>query len=360
MATPAQLFYSELIQNPNLNETEHWFPISDEIKLSKYLISNWGNIQRKNTKYIITGCSGLTGYKYVNLTDDNGKKKSYLRHRLVADTFIDNNEKKPTVDHVDRNRSNNNVLNLRWATRSEQNANQRPQQPLSNKNVKTIIQYDLVSGDTIKTWKSMAEAAHEIGISSPSISDTCRGKGKSAKGFGWKYAEIDTIPDEIWLAIEGFSNYSISNLGRLKRINGKIIAGGKSLGYLITELIDDKNVATRLLIHRIVCATFNGPAPEGKNLVNHRDGNKLNNHASNLEWVSASENTQHAHDNGLINMANAHKNMRKAVIQYDTHMNEIARFDSITEAKKQTNASGIGEACRKHYISGGFRWTYAN
>lgn len=47
----------------------------------------------------------------------------YLVHRIVAETFIPNPENKPTVDHIDRNTSNNCVLNLRWATHTEQRIN---------------------------------------------------------------------------------------------------------------------------------------------------------------------------------------------------------------------------------------------
>jgi hypothetical protein len=50
----------------------------------------------------------------------------YMVHRLVAETFIPNTENKPTVDHIDRDATNNHVSNLRWATHSEQNYNRGP------------------------------------------------------------------------------------------------------------------------------------------------------------------------------------------------------------------------------------------
>lgn len=51
--------------------------------------------------------------------------KPYSVHRLVAETFIPNPENKPTVDHINRNRSDNRVCNLRWATYKEQNDNRK-------------------------------------------------------------------------------------------------------------------------------------------------------------------------------------------------------------------------------------------
>lgn len=52
-------------------------------------------------------------------------------------------------------------------------------------------------------------------------------------------------------------------------------------------------------VHRLVAVTFIGPPPEGKPWVNHKDGNKKNNHFLNLEWTSPSENIQHKYDTGL-------------------------------------------------------------
>lgn len=50
-------------------------------------------------------------------------RKTYLVHRLIAETFIENPNSKPTVDHINRERDDNRVENLRWATLAEQQAN---------------------------------------------------------------------------------------------------------------------------------------------------------------------------------------------------------------------------------------------
>ncbi|EIW3383813.1 HNH endonuclease [Staphylococcus pseudintermedius] len=59
------------------------------------------------------------GYEVVTLTA-NGKRKSYTVHKLVAKAFIENKENKPTVNHIDGDKRNNNYKNLEWATHKEQ------------------------------------------------------------------------------------------------------------------------------------------------------------------------------------------------------------------------------------------------
>lgn len=59
------------------------------------------------------------GYCSVSLTDSLHVPKSYLVHRLVAQAFLPNPDNKPEVNHIDGNKSNNNVQNLEWATRME-------------------------------------------------------------------------------------------------------------------------------------------------------------------------------------------------------------------------------------------------
>lgn len=82
-------------------------------------------------------------------------------------------------------------------------------------------------------------------------------------------------------------------------------------------------------IHRLVIFTFKGPEPKDlvNPVVNHTDGNKLNNYIGNLEWTTIRGNTQHAHDTGLI------KN--EGVIQYTKEGVEIARYINAAKAHKK-------------------------
>lgn len=112
---------------------------------------------------------------------------------------------------------------------------------------------------------------------------------------------------ERWRPVEGFEGlYEISNHGRVKSMH-KIQCQKKgefefirnpikpSHGYFAVGLIGVGRRAyiTRTRIHRLVGKAFI-PNPENKPQINHKDGNKLNNHFSNLEWVTAKENSDHA------------------------------------------------------------------
>ena len=100
--------------------------------------------------------------------------------------------------------------------------------------------------------------------------------------------------------INGYNNYYIYDNGDVLNIStNKILKGsiGEN-GYKYYRLSKDNN-KTMFYAHRLVAEHF----LENPNLlpiVNHKNGNKLNNQLSNLEWVSYSENTKHAHDNNLI------------------------------------------------------------
>lgn len=66
------------------------------------------------------------------MTHNNGSRYIRLVHRLVAEAFIPNLDNKPTVDHINRDKTDNRVSNLRWATHSEQNFNRRHRDPISS------------------------------------------------------------------------------------------------------------------------------------------------------------------------------------------------------------------------------------
>lgn len=68
-------------------------------------------------------------------------------------------------------------------------------------------------------------------------------------------------------------------------------------GYMTVDFYRN-NKATRYKVHRMVAVAFI-PNPDNKRVVNHKDGNKSNNHVDNLEWATDSENQLHAYKTGL-------------------------------------------------------------
>ena len=121
-----------------------------------------------------------------------------------------------------------------------------------------------------------------------------------------------TTLTETWRAIPGYEGaYEVSDLGRVRsldrhvptrrhggapmRVHGRMKKQGTNrLGYRTVRI----GQRSKALVHRLIALTFLGPPPPGTQ-VHHLDGCKHNNHASNLAWVTASENTKHAFETGL-------------------------------------------------------------
>ena len=107
---------------------------------------------------------------------------------------------------------------------------------------------------------------------------------------------LEDLDGERWLPIPNWEDYHGSNFGRVKSCKrGKVKIMKPSLirhGYLRVDLYKDGRQKC-FLVHRLVAELFIAN-PEGKPEVNHLDGDKLNNHVSNLEWTTSRENTQHA------------------------------------------------------------------
>lgn len=111
--------------------------------------------------------------------------------------------------------------------------------------------------------------------------------------------------DEEWKIIRNYSDYAISNFGKVKRIKpGPNTYVGKILklnidthGYLYVTFCKN-GCRKNFLVHRLVMEAFVGPCPKNKE-INHIDGNKENLYKNNLEYVTSSENTKHAFKLGL-------------------------------------------------------------
>lgn len=112
------------------------------------------------------------------------------------------------------------------------------------------------------------------------------------------------MKNEIWKDIIGYKgHYMVSNLGRIKSFKrkkeGAILKLQKTHeGYMHIGLSLNGAKKT-LMVHRLVGFAFI-KNPNNKPCINHKDGIKDNNNLSNLEWVTKSENTRHAHSIGLF------------------------------------------------------------
>jgi plasmid maintenance system antidote protein VapI len=334
---------------------------------TNYEISTLGLVRRKNTNKLMKPNKCSLGYLSVTLTKNNNPTK-FLVHRLVATTFLPNYYNKPTVNHKNKNTSDNRIWNLEWATNKEQNIHKNKDKTETNTfyicTMKPIWRIDMKTNQKIEKYNNLSEAQdwcikNKLSISKNiknGISLTALGKRNHALGFKWEYETNNYIDleNEIWKEVpkEFINNYTnsikISNLGRIKYGDGTIGVGFKYRDYLGISI-----GGKIYMLHRLVAQVFLNSV-ENKYIVNHKDGNKLNSNLSNLEWVNYKENSFHAYETGL-------NKSRKPVIQFDIMMNKINEFKSLNEAsdKLNINATNIGSCCRgRTKTCGGFRFMF--
>lgn len=165
-----------------------------------------------------------------------------------------------------------------------------------------------------------------------------------------------------WRPIAGFSHYEVSNLGRIRSVTHVVRRPTKgsmvyksvirkprasNAGYLRVGLVGDDGIRVQKPIHRAVAEAFI-PNPDNKCQVNHINGDKLDNRASNLEWATPSENSWHranalGHHRDLTEL---HERKKRPVIVDGEHM-----FESLTEAAEFIGGteSGVCSVLRGRY-----------
>lgn len=174
---------------------------------------------------------------------------------------------------------------------------------------------------------------------------------------------------EVWKDIQGFEGrYQVSSLGNVKSLNfnntGKVkLLNNENLvkGYPFVTLSKNGKYKN-YTIHRLVALAFI-QNPSNKPAVNHINGIKTDNRAVNLEWVTQSENMQHALKTGLwepdITKAKkvSQRNQSISVNQIDSHGKVIGSFESIASAQRETGIRHIScVLLGKRKTAGGYFW----
>lgn len=179
---------------------------------------------------------------------------------------------------------------------------------------------------------------------------------------------------EIWKPIPQYDGlYVVSNTGKVKSVNWNRTGEGKELkpfsnnGYA-RVCIRKNGVGKHFLVHRLVAELFIDN-PDNYPVVNHKDGNKLNNEVSNLEWVSIKENVNHAISMGLrpynvvcVRKRGKENKLCKPVFQYDREGNLIRKWETSFDVAEQLgfDRKTIIACCNGHKKTyRGFIWKHS-
>lgn len=148
-------------------------------EFDNYGISNLGNIKNIKKKNVLTPYLNKSGYLTYTFCQ-NGIKKTFRIHRLVALYFIPNPENLPYVNHKDGDKTNNKVENLEWVTAKE-NDNHARKTGLKIQE-KPIIAENITTKETI-AFKSVTEAGAILGVNKGTISKVLNGKRNQTHGY---------------------------------------------------------------------------------------------------------------------------------------------------------------------------------
>ena len=207
---------------------------------SDYLIYSDGRLYSKKTNRFLKGKIDNVGYQVYalaigdNMSDKNKRlSKMCYAHRLVAEYFLDNPDNLPQVDHIDHNKLNNDVSNLRWVSVKENHQNRR-----------------------------------DLGRKKP------------------RYYE-NNLPNEQWIVFQQNELYSISSFGRVRNNKtNRLLHIDNSQTYSRVSLNDKKHY----YIHRMVYCSFHNDWDLDGYVIDHIDNNPKNNNLDNLQKITQSEN----------------------------------------------------------------------
>lgn len=199
-----------------------------------YCASNDGTIYSEQTGKPLKQCVDGRGYMSIGLISPSSGKRHHINvHRIIAQTFLPNDDNLPVVHHIDGNKFNNAVTNLQWTTHT-----------------------------------------HNLQCRRPFTRGKCIVYPGDKQNEQWKHVTKDI---------------EISSHGRIRKNTKLWVSNATDHPYEYIK-IQGKNIP----VHRLVAENFIGPRPSPYHIANHIDNNKKNNNVNNLEYATLTENQLHA------------------------------------------------------------------
>ena len=270
------------------------------------------------------------GYKMLGLRHE-GKQRRFTVHQLMMMSWKPSIHtigvsKGMTIDHINQNKTDNRLENLRMATGSQQNQNKNHANHVKGQR-QPVDEFD-IEGNFIMTHESSTAAAKARGIHQANISKCLRGKLCTTGKRQWRYhvksSDAD-LPGEVWISRGGDF---ISTYGRFKRRRVHGSFGNVVHSYEMSLKGGYPTISfgrTHRRFHLHVAEAFLSK-PDGWTpswIVNHKDGNKLNARLENLEWNTQAANDRHARELGIK------KAFVRPVRQYTSEGVLVADFPSV-------------------------------
>lgn len=263
-------------------------------------ISSYGRFCNK-AGHVSLGYLHPSGYRNIHLAE-----QPWLVHRVVKLTFhgLPKDPNMWQVHHRDGNKENNRLDNLDFVNNSlnVQHSYADPSRRCGGSKMWKPAEWRPVGSQDWIEFPSVTVAAQQFGVTRSSMSKWCKNQA-IRKGFQFRFQDIreKSLPGEKWRNIRDpatgmeLHGRMVSSLGRVMLQHGFVYRGCKrhKQGYFSTS-ISNGTYTSKHFVHRLVANAFLGPPPTKHRIfINHKDGDKGNNAAENLEYVTQAENVRH-------------------------------------------------------------------
>ena len=328
-----------------------------------YLMKNDGEVYSLKAKIFMITDSKNKEYKHVGLSK-NGIYKTFLVHRLVYEIYKGELEEGKVIDHINRNKKDNHIDNLRQVNPKINAENISPQKNKVKQNFCYLRGFldennKFIANKTFKKEEKLFKKYKERGLNS--IRECCNHTDKKYLNYYWRYMENENrIID-----LTGFFNiethdgntfennkYMSNKEGIIINKFGKILSQILNDGYFYLGLYNDNFIKKKYSVHRILALTFI-PNPLELKIVNHKDEKKWNNIVSNLEWMTTKQNTIHSLGVKICQMSIKSGKIKHIFKSY-TEINEIFAKELGLKCIKKC----IRKSCENKIINYDFFWKF--